>query len=321
MQEVWKDLFKTTLFITKNEYVELKKGQDGEMNYVEVPTNMQRFLALNAEDKCHNLKPLYYNSDLNVLVKPRKKTCGCNKCDCSGLCDAIGGLTVTTKEVVIDNVSYTEYLWLKICPNGDIMEYRTIPTTVYTFYKGSYEFSYDYSYEIGGSNSETTVYNLSRKLCNLEVKPCGCPVQNDSNKELFFKHCGCFLSSCNFVKKECEKFWGECNWFAGEIKFSECGTKIYVKHVENFEHNQWLVLSYQVNGVEPDSQVQVPDYAKMCMFAGVDYYKKVFNNRYNQLEKTMAFEKYEDEKQRLVLFNNLLDIEWMEKESNQIARW
>ena len=320
-EEVFKEIFQQTLFVVKSEYVELKKGEP--YNYVDVPRNLQRFLSLSVEDKCHNLKPLYYNGELNVLVKPKKKTCGCKDkdCGCSALCDAVGGLTVTTKDVIINDQSFTESRWIKICPDGCVYEYRTIPTTKYTFDLGSYDNSYDVSYEVGSSETEVVTYTLSRILTTLDVEACGCPKQTKENEEKFFRHCGCFLNSCNRVKKQCEKYWGECNYFAGEIKFSECGTKLFVKHVENFKHNQWMVLSYQINGVEPDSQVQVPDYAKMTMYSGIDYHRAVFNDRYSQSEKMTKYYKYEDEKQKLILYNNMIDITWAERESNKVARW
>src|ERR1700679_455120 len=156
-QEVWSEIFQPTLWVVKSEYVELKKGHP--YNYVDIPNNMQRFLSLSVKDRCGNLKPLYYNGELDVLVKPKHKTCGCNNCDCRGLCEAIGGLTATTKEVIINGTSYTETTWVKVCPNGDIYEYRTIPTLKFTFDPGAYDISYDISYEIGDSSSEVVYYN------------------------------------------------------------------------------------------------------------------------------------------------------------------
>lgn len=319
--EVWKQVFNETMFSMRNEYMELKKGEP--YNYIDVPPDMQRYLSSSVKDKCDNLKPLFYNQNLDVIIKPKRKACGCEDkfCDCAGLCDAIGGLVVNTKEVIIDNpdssppgqpTTYTEYQWLKYCPNGDIFEYRQIPTTQYTFARGSYDDSYDISYEIGESSSQVVVYTLSRKLCSLKVLPCGCPAQCPENEQLFFNHCGCYLNTFNPSINLRNRWYDECNFWAGEVKMSDCGTKIFVKHVECIEKNHHILLSYQTNGINIDGSVQVPNNmaTKMCMYAGIEYHRIVFNDRYNKTQKDDAFYKYVDTQNELIKWLNPISEEW-----------
>lgn len=320
VQEVWKDLYQNTLFATTNTYVELKKGIP--FNYVDIPSNSVRFLGLSVDDRCHNLKPLYYNNQLNVLVKPSpsSKRCNCEVCDCSGLCETVGSLVPTTEVVNINGTDYTNTTWIKTCPNGDVMEYRTIWTTQYTFNRGSYDFSYDFSYEIGTSDSEVVQINLSRKLCALEVLPCGCPAQTRQNEECFFKHCGCFINPLTSISAQCCNHWKDCNEYAGSCRISECGTKVYIEYLEHFDRNHWLIMSFQTNGVSPDQQTNAPDYAKMCLWKGIYFYKNLFNDRINPKIKDEQRYSYIDEQNKIILYNNKFAIEDLQA-LNTMAIW
>lgn len=319
-QEVWKEIFLNTLFVTKSSYVDLKN--DGDNNYVDVPPNCLRLLSLGVRGHCDKLKPLYNNQDLDIITKPVKKACSCTACNCesNGLCDSVTALTVTTKEVIIDDVVYTEYTWLSVCPNGDIMEYRKIPTTQYTFQRGSYDSSYDVSYEIGGSEGEVVNYTLVRKLCALKVKPCGCPEQTPENETLFFNTCGCFLNPLSRLGKRCNNFWRGCSEWAGEYKMSPCGTKVIIKNLQHFEHNHQLLMSFQMNGVEIDGEVMIPNYATMCLHTGIEYQKILFNDKYKPVEKQQSYYKFEDEKDKIIVFLNPISIEVMES-LPAVATW
>lgn len=320
-QEVWKELFQQTIFSTKNTYVELKKGNP--FNYVDIPSDSYRFFSLAVEDKCRNLKPLYYNDKLNVLVKPKSSSnrCNCETCtDCGGMCETIGGLIPITEIVNINGTDYTNVTWIKNCPNGDVFEYRTIWTTQYTFNRGSYDPSYDFSYEIGTSDSEVVQYTLSRKLCKLETLECGCPTQTRSNEDLFAKHCGCYCNPLNPIRQRCIKIWGDCDYYAGSIRLSDCGTKVFVEHVDHLDLNHWLVMSYQTSGIDPDAQTLIPDYAKMALFTGIDYYKNLFNDRISPVIKQTQYYKYYDEQSKLIVYNNKIAIEDLEA-LPQMANW
>lgn len=316
--EVFKEIARNILFLTKSTYVPLIGGEP--FNYVNLPHDCQKFLSASIEEKrCHTLKPLYYNPNLNVLVKPKEKLCSCTACDCGGLCESIGGLTATFKTVTINGTDYTETTYLKYCPNGDIMEYRVIPTTQYTFERGSYDSSYDISYEIGDSDSEVVYYNLSRKLCALAVKPCGCPEQTPENENLFFTNCSCYCNPLLSINK-CQKFWGDCNFYAGEVVMSDCQTKLSVKHVQDFADNKEIIITYQTTGIDPDSETTMPDYAKMALFTGIDYYKNLFNDRINPRIKQEQYYKYIDEQNKIIVYQNKFAIEWLTSQP-EMANW
>lgn len=317
-KDVWTELFAGTMMVVNNEYMELKKGDP--YNYIDIPSTSTRVLSVGVPDKCGNLKPLFYNQNLVTIKKPDRKPCGCDACDCGGLCEAIGGIVVNTKDVVIINPDasppapqiYTEYQWLKYCPNGDIYEYRQIPTLKYTFSPGAYDDSYDLSYEIGETGSSVVVINLSRKLCTLEVSPCGCPVQNENNEKCFFEHCGCYLNTLNPAAVRRNKLWMDCNFWAGECKMSDCGTKIDIKWVENIDKNHHLLLSYQTNGINVNGNSQVPNNVptKLAMYAGIDAHKMMVNSRFTRSEKEGSMYAYIDKQNKLIEWMNPLSTEW-----------
>lgn len=317
-QDVFSEIFAQTMMVVNSEYMELKKGDP--YNYIDIPKNSTRILSVGVPDKCNNLKPLFYNQNLVTIKKPARKPCGCDACDCGGLCEAIGGIVVNTKEVVIINPdnsppspqTYTEYQWLKYCPNGDIYEYRQIPTLKYTFSPGAYDDSYDLSYEIGDTSSSVVVINLSRKLCSLDVAPCGCPVQNEKNEKCFFEYCGCYLNTLNPSVVRRDKLWADCNFWAGECKMSDCGTKIEIKWVENIDKNHHLLLSYQTNGINVNGNSQVPNNVptKLAMYTGIDAHKMMVNTRFTRTEKEGSMHAYIDKQNKLIEWMNPLSTEW-----------
>lgn len=319
IQEVWKDMYQNTLFVTTNKYVELKKGTP--FNYVEIPSNSFRFLGLLVDDRCHNLKPLYYDNQINVLAKPKQssKRCNCETCDCGGLCETVGSLVPTTEIVNINGTDYTNTTWVKNC-NGDVMEYRTIWTTKYNFDRGSYDNSYDFSYEIGSFSEEVVQYTLSRKLCKLETLDCGCPVQTKENEECFFKHAGCYINQLTPTWTKCCNHWKDNNYYAGSCRISECGTRVYIEYLEHFDKNHWLIMSFQTNGIEPDAQTNIPDYSKMCLWKGVYYYKNLFNDKINPKIKEDQMYSYINEQNKLIVYNNKIAIEDLEA-LPQMANW
>ena len=318
--EVFKEIFRSTLFTTKSTYVQLKN--DGTYNYVDMPADCERFFGLSISDACNQLQPLFYNQNLNVLVKPAAKTCGCKSCDCGSLCSSTGSLLPTTATVVIDGVTYTNTTWIKTSPNGDIMEYRTINTPRYQVIKGgSFDItSYDESYEVSQSVSQDViVYTLVKKICSLALLPCGCPAQSETNNTLFFDACGCYLNPYNSLQKPCLTYWGANNHYAGSCKIDATGTKVIVDYVTNFAANQQLIISYQTNGISSDGETMMPDYAKMCLYAGIEYYKALFKNVNPKIMDAMYY-KYMDEQNKIIVYKNPIAIEDLAS-IKQMAQW
>jgi hypothetical protein len=318
--QIWKDVFRKTLWVTKSVWKQLKAGDP--YPYIDKPKDCNRLFSVGITDKCGNIQPLFYNSQLNIIPKPTIKNCNCGECECD-LCGEINSMTVTTKELfTISGITYYQKCWLKYCKNGDILEYCETPTKKYNTFAGDGgDFNDDFNndYDIGSNPlADFTIETVisQRKICTLATKPCGCPQQTESNECIIQEHCSCLLSLFSRrLKKCCEQFVQNVNDnFRGEIKISECGTKIYYKpsrhwrEVNKSQFPDFLLVNYQTTGLEPDQETQVPDYAELVMFAGIDWLSKQYNGVYSLSEKKEARYNYVQELNDIILFLNPLSL-------------
>lgn len=323
---VWQDIFQNTLFVVQNSWQTIKRGEP--YNYIDLPTGVSRLFSISVEDECGLLQPLFYNNQLNVVEKPATKKCGCESCDCGGTCEAANSMTVTTKLIfTINGVEYYEKKWVEVCPNGNILEWTETPTKKYNTLTGdSGDFNDDYNndYDIAAapfSAYEIVTVKTQRKICNLEMAPCGCPVQSQENEDLIVNNCGCYINwSSRCRTKHCKQHSPNINnnkW--GEVKISECGTKVYYKPSRYWcdctrrETPEFLLVNYQSNGQTLGQEIQMPTYSLMAFWAGLDYRSKVFNDKYGIGEKKAAEYKYIDEKNLLVGFMNPISLIEMSK--------
>lgn len=322
---VWKELFKNTIYATQSEWKTLKKGEP--YNYVDVPRGMVRLFTVSLVDPCGNIVPLFYNNELNIISKPKQKNCGCGVCDCAGgLCEEVGSLTRLSKVLfTINGVDYNEITYLKVCPNGDIIEYREVPTKKYNDFTGDggdYNSDFNNDYLIGNpafSNFTIVTEKFQKILCHIETEPCGCPANTTANEELFLTHCGAYLPCFNRRrKKHCDMVLGNINNNClGEVKISECGTRIYYKpHRKHNDANgineklpEFLLVNYQTSGENCGSAVSVPDYAIEAMFYGIDYYSKRFNTSFSVGERQAAKYAFVDAQNKLIMYLNPLNLD------------
>jgi len=323
----WKHLFKNTIYAVNSEWKTMQLGVP--YNYVDVPRGTVRLFSVAVTDKHNQIVPLWYNNTVNIMPQPAasQKKCGCTSCQCGGLCEDINSLTYTTKVLfTINGVDYIEKDWIKVCPNGDVIEYRIVPTKKYNAFigdGGEYMNDYMNDYNIGGDPfSDYTIENLELQntICHLATRPCGCPEETVENIELFKKYCGQYLrfnSYCNRYDHNAI-FLGDINKIGqlGTVKMSECGTRIYyipapTKHNETPKVPTFLLVNYQMSGEDCTEVVQVPDYAKEAMFYGIDYYAKRFNNAYAKYEKDDAKFAWRQAQNDLIMFLNPLNMDYL----------
>src|ERR1035437_3790820 len=271
---VWRHLFQKTIYAVSSEWKTLKKGVP--YDYIDVPSGMLRLFSVSTLDECNEIIPLFYNNRLNVISKPATKNCNCT-CDCE-LCDDINAMTLTTKLIFTDNgTDYYEKKWVKACANGDMIEYREVPTKKYNTFQGD---TREGGYTIVTEKFQNTI-------CKLTVKVCGCPENTQENCYLLNTLCGEFLpfNSC-CKKKHCDHFLGAINDNKkGHVKVSECGTKIYFKpHPHTKIKPEFLLVNYQTSGENCSDVVQVPEYGNEALWAGIDFYSKRYNNTYRSEE-------------------------------------
>lgn len=320
----WKQLFKNTIYAVNSQWFTLKSGVP--FNYVDMPINCVRFFSASIVTERNQIKNLFYSNYTNIIQMPTssQKKCGCGTCDCGGLCEDVNSLTYTTKLLfTINGVDYYEKDWVKVCPNGDVIEYRIVPVKKYNSFTGDggdYMNDYMNDYDIGGApfSDYTIVYqDFQTKVCQLTVKPCGCPENTTENINLLNSYCGCYLPFNAYCKRKHEDvFLGEINNYGhkGTVKVSECGTKIYYipdPSCANKPLPEFLLLNWQTSGENCSEVVQVPEYATDTLFAGIDFYSKRFNNAYNQTEKDDSKYAWRNSVNEMVAFLNPLSLEWL----------
>lgn len=322
--QYWKKLFRNTIYAVNSQWLTLKVGTP--YNYIDMPPNVVRLFSASVVDECGEIVPIYYNNKINIIPQPTssQKKCGCTACECGGLCDDINSLTYTTKLLfTISGVDYYEKDWVKVCPNGDILEYRIVPTKKYNSFTGDggdYNRDYNNDYLIGTSPFQdfTIEYVPSQSIiCKLTVLPCGCPENTQDNIDLLNHHCGCYLPFNSYCKrKECKSFLGEINGNhkLGSIKVSDCGKKIFYIPHKRHDHKPpvlptYILLNWQTSGENCSEVVQVPEYALECMWTGIDHYSKRFNNAFNKTEKDDAKYAANASENDLILFLNPLSLD------------
>lgn len=334
-QECWEDIFQNTLWVIKSVWVPLKAGS--LYNYGDVPADCLRLLSVGTDDRCGLIQPLFYNNQLNVVAKPTSKKCGCSCSDCGGLCSDVNSTTTTTKLMFsIAGVDYYQKCWLQVCPNGDTIEWCETPAKKYNNIVGDGgdydEDEYNEDYLIGNppfSDYSIEYIKTQTKLCKLEVKPCGCPVESEENSQMFFDCCGFYINwGCHNKIKKCKQYSPNVNNnFFGEVKLSECGTKIEYKPSRNWkkvtdkEIPDYMLVNYQTTGESVGSETLIPKYARNVMYAALDNGRKEYNSSFSQFEKTSAGYKYTDEKNKVVGYLNPIDLIFMAGVQDTAIRW
>jgi hypothetical protein len=319
--KIWQEIFQKTIFATQSVWKELKAGDP--YSFIDMPKDCARLFSVDTVDDCGNLVPLFYNSRLNVVSKPTIKRCNCNACNCESLCEDLNSTTATTKLLfTINGINYYEKQWIKYCPNGDIIEYTETPVKSFNDRIGdggdfNNDFNNDFSIGRGGLSNFTIVTNISqRKICALTVRPCGCPENTEENIHKVIDMCGGFLScNSNLKVKRFDRFLENINSnCTGEVKVSECGNKIYFRPTQRHHGHKtklpdFLHISYQTNGKVPNQEAQVPDYAELCLWSGIDWLSKQFNNQYSLSEKMAAKYEYNAQSNEVIKWLNPLDLE------------
>lgn len=336
-KQAWRELFQKTMYVTNNVWLTVQAGDP--YPYVILPRDCQRIFYVGKEDHHGNIRPLYYNNSLNVIAKPVVKKCGCTTCDCSGLCEDMNSTIFTTSVIFTLNlVDYVEKTWVKYCPNGDVIEYKETPTKQYNSFTGdggdfNNDFNPDYSTGGGSLADFTIVTNTTqRKICTLKTYPCGCPVENQENEEVVRQFCSCFMPFFGRRRREhSQSFLADTNMLdQGEVKLSECGTKIYYRPSRHHKHEHsekripdFLQISYQTNG-DPmllNQQIQVPEYAKLAMWAGTYYFIRAFNGKYARDEKMAAKWAFNSEQNDIIGFLNPLSLQDLADVQDSPIRW
>lgn len=280
-QDVYKDLYRTIMPSTISKYVQVfPAGVGDKYPFVLKPENMDRFIGASITNNNNELIDIVYNEDLNVFTKPQvEKSCGCVTTE---LCDCIDNLEVViTEKMVVGNIPRYEKVWIKCCSNGDVLQYSETPVV-----DDPINFP-----------DRVEVIKSYKNLGRLETKDCGCPLETEANTNLIYNKCGCHLG----LKPKCCKIWYNKSGIdcTGEMKFSECGNKLYFKNVR--DDAGFAVIHFQPTiGCE---EIMIDDAAREPIRFGMDYESSVFNPKVNAREKR--------EKERLYQKSKTKFWEWL----------
>lgn len=335
-KRVWQEIFRTTLWVVKTQWLPLKKGDP--YPYIDMPRGLERLFTVNTVDNCGKTVSLYYNNQLNVVPRPKTQNCGCTGCHCAGLCEDVNSFQVTTKLLfTINGIEYFEKTWLKYCPNGDIWEYSQVPTKKYLDRIGdggdyNEDYNNDYAKSAAAlSNFEIVTQTFQKKLCTLEAKACGCPEESDHNHQMVLDTCGCHLSLFHrHQDRYCDPFLADpAPNVYGEVKISECGTRIYFKPPQHHFDGcgagprlpTHLEVSFQTDGINIGSDILVPDYALFALWTGVDWRSKLFNSRYPWNEKKGMEYAFNDACNDIILYLNSFNLQTLSSIQDAPQRW
>lgn len=331
----WQKMYWNTLFAVQSTWHTVQIGDP--YDYVYMPKNTVRFLNASIEDRHGRIQPLFYADQLNIISKPKTQKCGCTACKCDGVCDDIGATSVTTKLIfTVNNVNYYEKCWIKLCPNGDIIQWCEIPTKSYndrigTF--GDYNADYNDDWLKGnpGLDNFTIVYEkFQTKICALEVRPCGCPIDNEANRIIINTCCSGFLPFWTLRNRHQPTFMDEINSKGyGEVKLSEDGRKLYFKPTRHWHNHcnkdpkipKFLLLNCQTSGVDCTEEVLVPEYGLDFLWADMDWRAKRFNSKYSLNEKQESKYQRNDEENKLIMFLNPLSLQELQNVQDGVIKW
>lgn len=334
-KDSWNEICRNTIWNVQSKWMTLKKGTP--YNYIDVPDNASIIYGVGVEDKCKLIQPLFYNNQLNILSKPAEKKCGCKEdCECGGVCESANSFSYSTKLLfTINGVDYYEKIWLETCSNGDVIEFKQTPTKKYnniTGDGGDYNEDYNDDYDIEPAPfSDYTIVTVEsqRKICKLETLECGCPAETEENAELLTDTCGCQLNfGCSLKRKHCRQYFQNIdNNYYGEVKISQCGSKIYYKpsphwrKVSDVEFPEFLLVNFGMNAVSDARDTLIPDYAVNLLKTDINWRANRFNTAIPLATRQDFFYQKEMEADKVIAFLNPVSLIELGKIQDQKIAW
>lgn len=330
-KHAWRQIFRETIFGTQSVWVELKRDDTG--TYFDIPKHVERVFSVGTEDSCGLIQTVYYNEQISVIPKPSKSSCSCQACDCGG-CGDFEDMTASTRPLfTINGVDYYERKWVKVCKNGDIIEYTESFTKKFNDFvgqSGDYNDDYANDYDNGGNgfaNYEIVPITTQKTLCKIDVRKCGCPESSAENLKKINDCCGCYLRVGSYYLNKCCSLFKENinNNGRGEVKMGECGTKMYFFPPQcssaEFVDPKWLLLNCQTNGEMEGKEIQIPSIAYDAM-ASTLFYRVIKRNGKYSLGERIEAERLMHKDQNALLVNlNLLSLSFLSNLQDATIKW
>jgi hypothetical protein len=159
------------------------------------------------------------------------------------------------------------------------------------------------------------VKSRRKTTCTLETNDCGCIPSTDSNLETVATLCGCGSSVID-SRLITSKYGYFNHKFESNKIYLEPGTEVT-------EIPAQMIMAYQTNGEDSDTEVVVPEYALMAMFAGIDHFSTAFGQRtsVSRDEKREKRGSWEAAKEELLMFMFPFDLNAFAELQGIMPKW
>jgi hypothetical protein len=240
---IWRELMIGSEWAVVSQWVKVQVDEESGQAYIELPKGVERFISLERVDARGRLRPFLADDHISVLAPVASNGVCCPSCGGQdGMGAALKEMTVVTRPVQINGVTYIEKLWKKLEPSGDFLEIRETPAL-----------------DNSVSPAVVSTTTLVRKVCSFEVMACGCISRSDSNRQLFQLYCGGHTVESR-RRALCGRQWAKIRKYGNRVYFSFEGA------VPDF-----VLLTSQTNGEGRSAEIMIPQHMADAMIFGIHW--------------------------------------------------
>lgn len=230
---------------------------DKRLNGIVLPEAFYKFSTISVITKDHQILPLVYNTNITDDIVDLGLDANC-ECQCTdSICNYKRNYETITEEVMAIMPDETEQKFIKtirkfIQSDGSAYVEVNEPTAIF----------------VDGIHTATELKRTAKLLCKLDIKPCGCIINNDHNRKMWTSH-GSSLAPDSGVSLLCE--WGvpspEYYPRSATYNFSDDGKRIIFP--TNFAYDKILLRWYEGQSTK---DILIPHIAKEAFLAGIKYF-------------------------------------------------
>jgi hypothetical protein len=267
MNAVWNDL---RIDITKTSVIR-KFSINRATNSLPIPDDCLMLYGVGYEDCEGVVKPLWYNTNMpKHLLFENGVPCHCDTCgEESSICSLIKDVTESQEIITINGINYTKTTKITTMIDGKVIRTITEPYAVNT-----------------NGSVVVEMKTTQEELCELEMKPCGCIDNCNSNKEKIKKlECGCLSFDTNFGTYLSNIYEPKNKGYSIDVT----GTHILLPMGYEYDY---VVLKY-LTSISSEEDFRIPSIAEEAFIRGLQYYSEADNPKAPNYEKGIGSTRYE----------------------------
>jgi hypothetical protein len=272
--DVFDDLNLTAIKQTKRVLISVDPRTGG----IALPNDFYKFSTISAPDQYGGIHPLVFNSaitdDIVDLGLDADCECGCKDVLCTST-QKYESITEDVEAIMPGGAAktFTKIIKKNINKDGSVILEVTEPKAIYT----------------GGLHTSTELKSTSSFLCRLEVKECGCVIDNDQNKLLWSTHCSSLAKTCeNRTSLLCDMGYPNPLFYPRSLNYNFSNDNKRIIFDSRFPHRKILLRYYAYQSTK---DLLVPRIAKKAFMAGI---KKEASN-YDKLAPRWRILKWEND--------------------------